>query len=110
MSTIAERVARGAALLDEREPGWWQRIDLGRLDIGSTCRCVLGQLWDDAPELWFDEEPDDTNPYKRALNELRLYHGKDEDLGFDREDGEHYPPLTAAWRELIEERRGDEPR
>jgi hypothetical protein len=105
MATIAERVARGAALLDEREPGWWKRIDLGKLDLASTCRCVLGQLWDDAPELWFD-----TGPYKRALDELGLYHGKDEDLGFDREDGEHYPPLTAAWRELIEDRRAGEPR
>jgi hypothetical protein len=105
MSTIAERVARGAALLDEREPGWWQRIDLSKLDLASTCRCVLGQLWIDMAI-----EDDEEDPYNMALRDLSLYHGRDEDLGFDREDGEQYPPLTAAWRELIEERRGDEPR
>jgi hypothetical protein len=91
MVTIAERVAKGAALLDEREPGWWQRIDLSKLD---------GQLWTDLAI-----EDDEEDPYNMALRDLSLYHGKDEDLGFDREDGEQYPQLTAAWRELIEARR-----
>ncbi len=33
MATIAQRVAAGAALLDEKRPGWWRRIDLDTLDI-----------------------------------------------------------------------------
>ena len=37
-------VARGAALLDARRPGWESAIDLGRLDLSSSCACVLGQL------------------------------------------------------------------
>jgi hypothetical protein len=46
----AERVTKGAALLDERVPGWPARIDLSRLDLSDGCRCALGQLWaDDAP-------------------------------------------------------------
>ena len=44
MTTIAERVAKGAAFLDEREPGWDARIDLDTLDLGSSHCCVLGQL------------------------------------------------------------------
>ena len=43
MNTVNERVERGAALLDEKRPGWWQDIDLGRLDISSSCDCIAGQ-------------------------------------------------------------------
>ena len=51
MSTEAERVAAGAAYLNEREPGWLQRIDLDRLDLKAPCRCVLGQLAMDLPAM-----------------------------------------------------------
>lgn len=37
-------VARGARLLDEKWPGWWQEINLSTLDLRSVCNCVLGQL------------------------------------------------------------------
>jgi hypothetical protein len=103
-ATIAERVARGAALLDEREPGWWQRIDLDRLYIGSTCDCVLGQLHGGS--------------YVDGVQDLDLLYGT-EDHGFmwhtrgvtdyDAEEAEANE-LEAEWRTLIEERRGDEPR
>lgn len=47
--TITERVARGEAFLSEHDdPGWFRvdaepAVDLGKLDIGSTENCVLGQ-------------------------------------------------------------------
>lgn len=44
MTTVAERVARGVALLDEVMPGWADRIDLLRLDIDVPAHCVIGQL------------------------------------------------------------------
>jgi hypothetical protein len=40
------RVARGAAMLDERRPGWFHRIDPGVLDLQSGCACIIGQLFD----------------------------------------------------------------
>jgi hypothetical protein len=40
-----EAAARGAALLDERMPGWANKVDLGRLNLYSTSECVLGQLF-----------------------------------------------------------------
>lgn len=43
----AERVAKGAALLDERRPGWALVIDLPTLDISDCDYCVLGQLMGD---------------------------------------------------------------
>lgn len=45
-STAAERVAKGAAFLDERQPGWRDHIEIMRLDMRSGCDCVLGQLDD----------------------------------------------------------------
>lgn len=48
--TITERVAKGAAFLDEHFTGWWERIDLNTLNIDSCDNCVLGQLWCTAPQ------------------------------------------------------------
>jgi len=46
MSAIAERVAKGAALLDEKGPtDWASEINLEALDIVSTSNCILGQLY-----------------------------------------------------------------
>lgn len=61
--TAAERVARGVALLDEWEPGWWTAdrempgsewdeprdggIDCDQLDITLGNDCVIGQLLGD---------------------------------------------------------------
>ena len=45
MATVAERAAAGAALLDEREPDWYSKIDCANLEITSGTRCVLGQLY-----------------------------------------------------------------
>jgi hypothetical protein len=101
MATIAERVARGAALLDEREPGWWQRIDLDRLDLGSPCRCVLGQLITDKdpqpPSLWIE-----------ILGWFGIRSRSDVSHGFNTYGpgtDAQYRHLTAAWRNLIEVRR-----
>jgi hypothetical protein len=46
VSTIdyAARVAKGAALLDKKRPGWEREIDLNRLDIQSGSSCVTAQL------------------------------------------------------------------
>lgn len=39
----AERVARGAALLDEKWPEWRDEVDLGRLDIEKPYNCMTAQ-------------------------------------------------------------------
>lgn len=41
------RVAKGAALLDKKRPGWARAIDLHTLSLGSCAHCVLGQLLGD---------------------------------------------------------------
>lgn len=40
-----KRVAAGAALLDERWPGWWNEIDTRKLAIHDGRFCVVGQLY-----------------------------------------------------------------
>src|SRR5262245_29088193 len=37
------QIARGAALLDARRPGWRENLDVDDLDMGSVTRCVIGQ-------------------------------------------------------------------
>lgn len=43
--SYALRVRAGIALLDEKVPGWHERIDLDRFAMNSCDRCVLGQLF-----------------------------------------------------------------
>lgn len=38
-------VLKGAAFLDQTEPGWHTKIDRDRLDISSREDCVFGQLY-----------------------------------------------------------------
>lgn len=40
----AERVARGAALLDKEWPEWRDVVDLGRLDIAEPFHCMTAQF------------------------------------------------------------------
>lgn len=43
---IRERVRRGIAMLDNKGPRDWRyKIDLGTLDMISSKRCVLGQVY-----------------------------------------------------------------
>jgi len=92
VNTVAERVAAGAALFDDREPGWYRRRDLDRMDIMSCCDCVVGQRH---------------GTYGAGLIALGITEkGRDVELGF------HWGPrfedidaLNAEWRRLITERR-----
>lgn len=65
MTEVAtQRVERGATLLDQRVPGWHERVDVHRLRLISTADCVLGQLFghydvDEAVALAGDEDFDE---------------------------------------------------
>jgi len=104
MNVITERVKRGAALLDEKDPGWWGGIDLGKLDLRSKCDCVLGQLG-------AQRFGTTLHPYIDGLSEIaRLSPLRAPDYGFDTGiDPDNYEQefahLTEAWRDLITRRR-----
>lgn len=101
--TIEARVARGAALLDEKLPGWVDRINLDKLDLTCGCHCILGQTWDGngdvGEEYWLHAErlfDDDSDLFVAPA-----------DHGFNAHDGEgeEYAALAIEWRRLILARR-----
>lgn len=105
MSREADRrVARGAALLDAKMPGWASRIDLNVLDLTSDYACVLGQLFSE-PQLLDGVCRAD---YFLGTTVLGLRsHGQAEQHGFDTpwDNAEPtYPQLDAAWIKLIKAR------
>jgi hypothetical protein len=45
LNTITCRVRRGAVLLDQEQPDWFEEIDTRTLDVRYTEVCPLGQLY-----------------------------------------------------------------
>lgn len=37
--------AKGSLFLDEKEPGWFERIDVASLSMNDSCHCIGGQLF-----------------------------------------------------------------
>lgn len=134
--TLAERVAAGAAWLDEHQPGWDHLIDLGRLDMSDGCLCVLGQVYESAARAANDKAdadaqaaedcgfepdwPDYTDGFDYAVDELGApkYDG-----GFcftyaelsawwqhDETPEVHWAELGTEWKRLIAARRAGESR
>jgi hypothetical protein len=110
MSEITERVERGAALLDEKRPGWWRDIDLDMLDVRSRCGCVIGQLGG------LTKAADRGLSYQIVSDRLGVGYYDEIPMGFEAEGtrppyGEmellaaEYAALTEAWRVLILARR-----
>ena len=93
---VRSEVRRGAALLDAYEPGWDERIDITRLDIGYCDKCIVGQLFE-SHGSW---------SYYDALRTLGI-DGDDERYGFDShtESDDDTAKLTEEWRDLIASRR-----
>lgn len=99
---IAERAAKGAAFLDEKEPEWFEAIDLDRLDMAegyysrrdtTACGCVLAQT-------------DPSGSYEVHLNRLGMITAEAIPLGFDALAFEDpYDALTEAWTAEIKARR-----
>lgn len=95
MESVAQRVAKGAALLDELDPHWRNIIDWNVLDIGDNVNCIMGQFmggnsimsagdfvhvyldgsWPMARSLGFDsyDYDDDYTEPQRLTTEWRKY-------------------------------------
>jgi hypothetical protein len=102
MSTVAERVARGAELLDEKVPGWAERISVAELDLSSCSSCVIGQLFAteafNGAGLW-------PSGYDFGVQIIGV-NGWESWYGFDRRfsDTEPWSELNDEWRRVIAER------
>jgi len=96
--TVQERVCKGASLLDEIEPGWYQKIDLVTLNLRNCFSCVIGQVFGEYRE--------------NNLKRLGLDFARDSDFGFDIFYGDEIPEqdscyytLTSLWENEILQRR-----
>ncbi len=105
----AERAARGAALLDQRWPGWAREIDPGRLDLASSEDDVLGQLYGSFDEGLGELVRQDVNPDAWADTDWAATHGFDlpAEIGLDQEPAA-YVELTRCWQAEIAPRRQPE--
>ncbi len=86
-----DAVARGVALLDEKVPGWRERIDFETLDIERPKFCIVGQA---------------CGGYTEGMHRLGLEpwgEGEGQRYGFMSPDGsiELDTRLEEAWREAI---------
>jgi hypothetical protein len=99
MTRIAKNVERGAVFLDAELPGWDDNINLERLQLGSTCYCVLGQQ--------IKRGPDAAGRYQRVAEWLEVdpYGVEARRLGFMVWGRQTYRQLTRSWKLLIERRR-----
>lgn len=107
MTTIAERVAAGAAVLDERLPGWADKINLTRLDMSDDENCVFGQHYvgHTRPISRFGQVRTNLGIKSEDCEDLGLFCAKEAD-GTPAADAE-YAALTAEWQLAIEARRAE---
>lgn len=102
-TTIPQRVAKGAALMDKEMPGWDRRIDLDVLDLQNSCDCILGQEF---------RPFDDPNIFGYDIGRDELFGDDDEATaahGFTLlNPAESFDALTAEWKRVILARRGGE--
>lgn len=87
---MLEEVQKGAALLDEKKPGWKQAINLSTLNLNRPERCVLGQVY---------------GHYYNGREELGLDIFGAESYGFDIPIKDIVPgiydSLTETWKSVI---------
>lgn len=103
-----EAVRSGAALLDEREPGWRDRIAPMDLAMDACHTCVIGHVWGltnvEEWQLVLDR-------YDRALETLGIPSDRRDHrrssrsaaYGFIPTDGESWVGLRDAWIGFIKE-------
>jgi hypothetical protein len=106
LSPLPTRAVAGAALLDQRRPGWHQQVDRDRLDLEDWRADVLGQLYgsfgagvrkltggrsEAEVDAW-------TVAYGFDLDEV--------DLGRSGGPRAAYQALTDAWRDELSRRQG----
>jgi hypothetical protein len=89
-----ERVARGVAFLDEHAPGWRDKVEINDLRMQDSCRCVLGQVFN-------DEDGGESRGYYWASDKWLLAGGQAARLGFDAGYGMPFEALQAAWLEEL---------
>jgi hypothetical protein len=102
---IPTRAAAGAALLDQRRPGWQQQVDPGRLDLEDWRTDVLGQLYGTFGVGVHKLTPGLSEAEVDAWTVAHGFDVDDTDLGLSAGPRAAYQTLTGAWRDELARRR-----
>jgi len=101
--------AVGARWLDEKHPGWWEWIDLERLDMCSDSSCIAAQVERELSSPCPPAVLDEHGLYlKFVVNRHDLAFDRRVELGFTSHgifDAVYYGHLSDAWEWIILERR-----
>lgn len=99
MERAEQRVARGAALLDLRKPGWEHRVVIPNLEMHSAHFCILGQnygIYTQGRIRLFGETADQIMEEQQSI-----------DHGFQSDGWVGYNALHEQWVMQIMARRDD---
>lgn len=90
-------VRRGARLLDEKRPGWAEKVDVAQLNMASASRCVLGQVAQAEGTHYHGlfTKLFNSDSYNEVAHGLALRDGA---------NNENWAALKAAWVAEIEKR------
>jgi hypothetical protein len=105
LPSIPARAAAGAALLDQRRPGWHSQVDGDRLDLEDWRADVLGQLYG---SFGAGVHKLTGGRSEAEVDAWTVGHGfdlDDTDLGRSAGSRAAYQALTAAWRAELARRR-----
>ena len=105
---LEARVARGVALLDERIPGWRDRIDLTQLDmcegarLPNGCGCIGAQLCESGN--WSDLIPELGGPvFTNTDRSFFIAWAAERGLTITwQQAGANFEELTAAWSAALQ--------
>ena len=104
LDNARERVKRGADFLDDADPGWHRRVDIGELELGSGTHCVLGQLHGDFRlGLGRSDLINLSSAPRASLSPAAHGFQCAQDVSEEAQDRD-YRFLTQAWQEAIEAR------
>ena len=102
---VEERVNEGAAWLDEVDPGWELKIDLGKLHMASCQQCIVGQVFGNFMQLEnrmpLEEFTNADSGYEisEIISDFAFLHG------FEAMEGiREYEAIARAWKELVKGR------
>lgn len=102
-----EAVEQGAALFDQIKPGWFNTIDLLRLDISNCLDCAVGQFFEREYCYARVDVLKAIDPVISWESDISRAYRLMEAHGFDASPEYGYDDLTIAWRDLIEKRRAN---
>ena len=106
--TIPARVARGVAVLDEKRPGWHDRIDVDLLDMRCSELCVFGQEFyghEDVDLRYYSAYDAGVDTVLDGDDDLAIACGFENDAELKTGVRDEYDELLAEWRRVIAARR-----